>query len=298
MSKDVNPPAAPSSAASGIQLGQSPPQPTVVRFPRKKRPRGRPPIDHTPTPCTDGFEMVAAAVAGIPSKLWPAARHGVELRAAADRRLAGSARATLTFLLSVINRRMGYDWHSMDAISDAIGYPRRTIIRALQQLLHYGYALRRTDLRHGQTTLPALVLAYLAEAHRREALEAAMVTKKSALGDKKMRADGDTRDTQILESNPTTNLRARSTDFSNPEFKGKPAPRYDRSRPLRERLEIPPSYTANPHGEALRQRMVEAGNGRDPDKYKSQFCAYFNSADTHDAVEAFIGWLSRLGGSL
>lgn len=140
----------------------------VVQLQSSRKRRGRPPLDRTKTKIytEDQFDIIAAGVAGISDRHWPRVVRSVELTASTDKRLNATDRALLTYLMSVINRKKGFDWHGINAIADALKRSEREIMRAMQRLDGYGYVLRRivpvsghrTKVhRRGETTLPILV---------------------------------------------------------------------------------------------------------------------------------------------
>lgn len=197
----------------------------VVAFPKAKRPRGRPRLDLDPTPCTDEFDTVTLAVAGIRDEIWPAAKELVEVRASADRRMNLGARAVLTHLLRVINRERGYDWRSIDRIANEIGYDRSTVLRGMRRLIDCGYVLPRLvdnyrggrpgQNKQGQRTLPCLVAAAIQARENRNPREPRMVATNSEDGGKKFRGwwqenreDGGNVATQVLKENTDDDPRA------------------------------------------------------------------------------------------
>jgi len=285
-----------------------------------KRRRGRPPKQANATPCPDTFAEAAARVARIPDKLWPAAKEGVELRAAADRRLPLSARSVLTALLAGINRRDGDARHSVDAIAARTGLPKRSVIRGLKELTRYGYALREIERvggtkgvsRRGRTTLPALYAAAEEERARRASKAARVVTNNSngasQGGDKQLPDGGDKQlhspHTPLYSSNPENLNPARAPEpmptatglvFSTQDEGQKP-PRVDRDKPMNERLSIPGRHDQDPERRALREAMATATRGWNLDEAFSLYLRWVAGNPTRipdDAVHGFLSWARK-----
>jgi hypothetical protein len=144
-----------------------PPRGEVVPFAPRKPRRGRPRKTILPaTPCTDRFDVVAAAVVGIASKRreWAAAKERVRSRADRRREFSPATPKVLGYLLEKINRERGYDWHAAATIAADLGLSVRTVERAFSELRDAGTILREHVMVEGsraskrwRTTLPWLV---------------------------------------------------------------------------------------------------------------------------------------------
>ena len=139
----------------------------VVAFAPRMPRRGRPRKTILPaTPCTDRFDVVAAAVVGIASKRreWAAAKERVRSRADRRRDFSPATPKVLGYLLEKINREHGYDWHAAVTIAAYLGLSIRTVERTFSELGDAGAILRQHVIAEGsraskrwRTTLPWLV---------------------------------------------------------------------------------------------------------------------------------------------
>jgi hypothetical protein len=169
------------AAATPQPEARAAPTGEVVAFPARQRPRGRPRVDRTPTPCTDRFETVVAAIAGITAREWPQAKAAARRRADADRRLSRLAAAVVGFHLEEMRparvdaRGRGHaarplTWHATRTIAEALGADHSGVVRAHAALRRYGYLAERAvppaEPRRGcrvivERTVPCLVAAVM-----------------------------------------------------------------------------------------------------------------------------------------
>ena len=306
----------------------------VINFTPKKRPRGRPkkPLMVSQR-CTDGFEVVAAAVVGIARSkgCWSAAKERARAAVDKDPHLSPYSWKVFGFLLEHINRAKGFDWHGVEALATNRGMNPRTVQKAFEQLSERGHILRRYEIITGSkaskvwhTTLPTLVRAGIEVQKQRAAKD----TPRKADGYAQKICEGDAQlGTQTLKEEHMEENTGRTADAgaSVPAVKLKkafreegrkatgarqslgdtlaslgllpePLPRFDKSKLLSERVTTW-RYRKPDCPEELRlyDRMLRATKGRDREKLKEVFVDYYKSERTHDAQLEFVKWLERRG---
>lgn len=117
----------------------------IVRFPKPKRPRGRP-RKAAKTPSRDDFDIVRAAIKGVPKgRRLAAAKAEARRIVGADTRSSATAIALFDRIVDAMNHAEGCDWHSVRfyAGAEQCDKPKRSIERAMRELIDNGHIVRR-----------------------------------------------------------------------------------------------------------------------------------------------------------